>query len=120
MRDPITRRAALSSATVAGLAGVWPGKAEAQPEPLIVNRDDLAVESRRLKAEVLEALQALNKVDEEIRDRLGYDLMNQISVAESDFSITHQHWIFAELVCHLPGLAPVLRMLETHIVETAY
>jgi hypothetical protein len=40
--------------------------------------------------------------------------------AVNRYWITHQEWIAAELARHLPGLAPVLRMLQDHITVTAY
>jgi hypothetical protein len=124
---PISRRSALRvgglAALATGLLGT-PGTtaiADAAPDRVVVvNTHDLAEECRLRKAELLEALRASVEAEELIREGLGSEAYLRVTSALSDLHFLQKRLMIAELARHLPGVGPVLLLLEEHIETVGY
>ena len=86
---------------------------------LVVHVDDLAAESRRLLAESQAAAATAAELEERLRETLSPEqrkLFIQFHDAQGDAAITEATRHVAEIARHLPGVAPVIRMLFEHAI----
>lgn len=123
--DRTTRRQALRTGALAAIAAsLLPSTSTAEaPGPLLsqaVNAEALAAECRRLQAKAEAAQSVEIAIEQQIDEAVGWDLMNAYTVANLTASSLHKEWLIAELARHLPGLAPTIRMLVSHIGETSW
>lgn len=126
---PVTRRRLIRTGGLAAIAaGLLGTTAPAAAAPLqipttlttVVHTDDLAKECQRLYAEMRAAQSAEGDLGRPIQDAVGYDVMSEYTTASVVHWVTREELLFAELARHLPGLAPTIRMLQSHIDSVAY
>jgi hypothetical protein len=131
MSTQISRRRAIGAGTIAaiaaGLLGTTTAEALTPANPTlatVVNFEQLAEESRRLSALCQEMQQATGPASEALMARIGrehYDLA--LKYMEGPHDNQRDVWhdlVVAELMRHLPGLAPAIGVVWLHIMTNNY
>ena len=126
MNRTFTRRSALTAGTLAalttGLLGAA-GTAEAAAPATVVYAEELAAESRRLMTEYQDAAAARETLADQVEGLLlpeGQALLRTYSDAGTDASTAEIDYFVSEIARHLPGLAPMIRVLLSHVMVTSY
>jgi hypothetical protein len=89
----------------------------------VVNADDLAAEARSLFDEASEYREGAADLERRLAMTLTpaqAELQRAVCDAHSNEHTVTEIWQSAELARHLPGLAPVIRMVWEHVVSVAY
>jgi hypothetical protein len=133
----ISRRYALRTGTLSALgvglmaaAGAAPVAAEpasptaTPPLARVVNFPELAAESRRLAALCHETQQATGPASEALKAQIGEEHYRlAMAYMEGPHDQQRDVWhdlVVAELMRHLPGVAPAIGVVWLHIMESGY
>ena len=126
MDSKITRRSVLAAGTLSALTTALLGAAgtvEAATPATVVYTEDLAAESRRLMAEYQAFQDAYLRLADELAAQLPPDLawkVRSLSDAGTAAGIAEIDYFVSEIARHLPGLAPVISMLLSHVMVASY
>jgi len=126
MDSKITRRAMIGAGTVSALTtGVLGavGTVEAATPATVVYADTLAAESQSLYARYQDAALAHERLEDELAAQFPLALALKVRDLTDAIALTndaHLDFCVAEIARHLPGLAPVVNGLLTHVLRMSY